>query len=178
MPKFEEVKGNLITLAKEGEFDVIAHGCNCFCVMGAGIAPQMADAFGVNKYTLEGTIHRGDYSKLGNIQYGLHITYKDGTTENTSDAFVSGKDIERSLITVNAYTQYGMGVNHKEGTKVPLNYVALRMCMNKMNHEFKGLHVGLPLVGCGLAGGDWKRVKLIIQEELTDVDVTIVHYTE
>jgi O-acetyl-ADP-ribose deacetylase (regulator of RNase III) len=31
-------KGNLIHLAKAGHFDVIVHGCNCFCAMGKGIA--------------------------------------------------------------------------------------------------------------------------------------------
>ena len=35
------ISGNLITLALEGHFDVIVHGCNCFGVMGAGIAAQM-----------------------------------------------------------------------------------------------------------------------------------------
>jgi O-acetyl-ADP-ribose deacetylase (regulator of RNase III) len=35
------VDGDLIKLALKGEFDVIVHGCNCFCQMGAGIAPQM-----------------------------------------------------------------------------------------------------------------------------------------
>ena len=37
------VDGDLIKLAKQGRFDVIVHGCNCFCQMGAGIAPQMAE---------------------------------------------------------------------------------------------------------------------------------------
>ena len=32
------IKGNLISLALAGEFEVIIHGCNCFCTMGAGIA--------------------------------------------------------------------------------------------------------------------------------------------
>ena len=33
-------------LVKEAElFDVIAHCCNCFCTMGAGIAPQIKNKF-------------------------------------------------------------------------------------------------------------------------------------
>ena len=35
------VKGCLIELAVEGNFDVIVHGCNCFNTMGAGIAKQI-----------------------------------------------------------------------------------------------------------------------------------------
>lgn len=42
---YKEIKGDLIKLALEGEFDVIAHGCNCFCTMGAGIAVAMKNTF-------------------------------------------------------------------------------------------------------------------------------------
>jgi O-acetyl-ADP-ribose deacetylase (regulator of RNase III) len=28
------IKGDLIQLAKDGKFDLIVHGCNCFCTMG------------------------------------------------------------------------------------------------------------------------------------------------
>jgi len=31
-------QGNLIDLALAGEFDLIAHGANCFCTMGEGLA--------------------------------------------------------------------------------------------------------------------------------------------
>ena len=37
--------GDLIQLAQEGAFDVIAHGCNCQCVIGAGIAKVIKKAF-------------------------------------------------------------------------------------------------------------------------------------
>ncbi len=32
------INGDLIDLAKNGNFDVIIHGCNCFRTMGVGIA--------------------------------------------------------------------------------------------------------------------------------------------
>ena len=48
--------------------------------------------------------------------------------------------------------------------------------MRKMNHVFKGKHIGLPQIGAGLAGGDWNRIKNIIQTELTDCKVTVVIY--
>ena len=37
----ETVKGNLITMAKKGELDIIVHGCNCFHTMGGGIAAEI-----------------------------------------------------------------------------------------------------------------------------------------
>ena len=39
------IKGDLIKLAQDGEFDVIVHGCNCMCTMSAGIAKQIKIIF-------------------------------------------------------------------------------------------------------------------------------------
>ena len=39
------IEGDLIQLALDGEFDLIIHGCNCFCSMGAGIAKSIREIF-------------------------------------------------------------------------------------------------------------------------------------
>ena len=39
------IKGDLIKLALTGNFEVIAHGCNCMCTMGAGIAKTIKSEF-------------------------------------------------------------------------------------------------------------------------------------
>lgn len=167
--KYNEVKGDLIKMAQRAKFDVIAHGCNCFCQMGAGIAPQMAKAFSCNdstKYPGESTSYpdrRGDMSKLGNIEtYSWFVFDEEGN--------------RRRLDVVNAYTQYKYGRNHKDGDKNPVDYAAIEMCMKKMNYRFKGKHIGLPKIGAGLAGGDWEKIKGIIQKEMKDCEVTIVIY--
>ena len=151
---YREVTGDLIKLAKENKFDVIAHGCNCFCTMGAGIAPLMAKAFGCDTFQMESAKYRGTMAKLGNIDYQQMPT--------------------RNLVVVNAYTQYGFGANHDDGTTSPIDYEALTLCMRKMNNKFKGQHIGLPKIGAGLAGGDWDRIKAIITKEFSDCDVTVV----
>jgi O-acetyl-ADP-ribose deacetylase (regulator of RNase III) len=156
MGSYKEVEGNLITLALEGAFDVVVHGCNCFCTMGAGIAPHMAKAFGCDDYPLEEEEHRGDINKLGCIEFGYHE--------------LPGKRI----YPVNAYTQYGFGINHKNGSSIPLDYEALTLCMRKVNYVFKGRKIGLPAIGCGLAGGSWDIVSKIIQKELKDCDVEVI----
>lgn len=157
MGTYKEVDGNLITLALEGEFDVISHGCNCLCNMGAGIAPQMVKAFGVDQYNLESFTRRGDINKLGQIEWFIE---REGPIQ-----FV-----------VNSYTQFSYGKNHTDGVSKPLDYDALTLCMRKINHRFNGKRIGLPMIGCGLAGGDWNIVKKIIQKELKDCDVTVVIY--
>lgn len=154
---YQEINGDLIKLAKEGAFDVITHGCNCMSTMGAGIAPQMAKAFGVDQYPLESFTRKGDINKLGQIEWFVE---RDGAIP-----FV-----------VNSYTQYNYGANHKDGTAKPIDYEALTMCMRKINHTFKGKHIGLPKIGAGLAGGDWNRIKTIIQTELKDMKVSVVIY--
>jgi O-acetyl-ADP-ribose deacetylase (regulator of RNase III) len=50
--------------------------------------------------------------------------------------------------------------------------------MRKMNKEFSGTHIGLPQIGAGLAGGNWNRIKNIIQTELIDCKVTVVIYNK
>lgn len=37
------VKGNAITLAEAGKNVAFAHGCNCFCRMGRGIAKEVKE---------------------------------------------------------------------------------------------------------------------------------------
>ena len=180
---YNEIEGNLISLALQESFDVIGHGCNCFCTQRNGIAPFMAKAFGTDTFEMESYIYKGNINKLGTIDY-KQLVIKDGKVE---DWDYTGK--QRELYVVNCYSQY----NYSRVDK-PLDYEALTLCMRKINHQFKGKHIGLPLIGCGLAGGIWnkskltmhdqmilekrfhKDVKTIIQEELKDCDVTIVHF--
>ncbi len=168
MKNYQEINGDLITLAKEGVFDVIAHGCNCHSNMGAGIAPQMAKAFGCDRFSME--LWGSDVNKLGNIDYQQFIL-----TKLTADDIKSG-NFKPELTVVNAYTQFNYGRNHSDGDAKPLSYEALTLCMKKMNTIFAGKHIGLPKIGAGLAGGDWERIKAIIQRELKDCIVTVVNY--
>lgn len=39
------VKGDILDVAKEHQVDIIAHGCNCFHTMGAGVAARLAKAY-------------------------------------------------------------------------------------------------------------------------------------
>lgn len=172
MGTYKEIDGNLITLAQQGNFDVISHGCNCFCTMAAGIAPQMARVFGCDKFPKESSEHRGDINKLGTIDYKT-LLFEDNK-HWTPYPDEGGKWTTHKIVVVNSYTQYYYGRNHTDGVDKPIDYDALTLCMRKINHTFKGKRVGLPKIGAGLAGGDWERIKGIIQKELKDCDVTIV----
>jgi len=163
------VKGDLIKLALKGEFNIIAHGCNCFCAQKSGLAPQMVKAFQTNETFLEGDVNKafgaidvakdkiGNINKLGNIDVlDRKIPYKDGVF---------------TLKVVNAYTQFSMGTDKRH-----LDYEALTLCLRKINQIFPEKTIGLPKIGCGLAGGDWEMVKEIIEDELKDLNIIIVEY--
>jgi O-acetyl-ADP-ribose deacetylase (regulator of RNase III) len=168
---YNEIEGDLIKLAKQGIFDVITHGCNCLSQMGAGIAPQMAKAFGCDEFEMEWWGE--SIEKLGCIDYETFVLGK-GAIWNLNQA--ENNEDEPELTVVNSYTQFKYGKNHTDGVSKPLDYEALTLCMRKINHTFKGKHIGLPKIGAGLAGGDWERIKQIIQTELVDCEVTVVIY--
>ncbi len=54
----KRLHGDLLEYAKNETFDVIIHGCNCFCTMGAGIAKgiktQFPEAYRADQRTRKG----------------------------------------------------------------------------------------------------------------------------
>ena len=160
------VRGDLIELAKEGEFDLIVHGCNCFCTMGAGIALQIAREFpGEFGPELADRITGvGNKNKLGNVSYGLYFKFKDPN---------------QILIIANGYTQYSVAGQHNP---VAADYEAIRSVFRRIR-EFvlscnnpEEVRIGYPAIGAGLAGGDWSIIHPIICEELDGLNHTYVEY--
>lgn len=80
------VQGNLITMAEQGMFDVIVHGCNCECIMGAGIAKQIAERW----------------------PKAYEVDVRTGSGRNKLGCFTRAEITERFTI-VNAYTQLRPG---------------------------------------------------------------------
>lgn len=143
------ITGDLVFLAQQGKFDAITHSCNCFCRMKRGIAPQLAKAFGCDKFKLE-QVFCGSIKKLGNIDF----------------VKING------VFIINSYMQYHWKEPSRYG--IPFDYDACRLCLRKINKEFAGSHIGMPWIGCGLAGGEKPVVAKIIEEELVKCCVTIV----
>jgi O-acetyl-ADP-ribose deacetylase (regulator of RNase III) len=164
------IKGDLITLAKD--FDVIAHGCNCYNTQKAGIARLMSKHFKTNEYKMEQSQYLGDINKLGTIDYatyffstGTFVQFKPHVTLNR----IVTTEPSENVVVVNCYTQYQYGAH-----TLQLDYNALTLCMKKMNRIFIGTKIGLPLIGGGLAGGDKDTILNIFKRTLISVDATIV----
>lgn len=142
-----EIDGDLIKLSVANRFDVIAHGCNCFNTMGAGIARQIADAF-PRARKADGKTVRGDRTKLG--RYSVS---------------------EGKPIILNVYTQYLFGSD-----QLHVDYEAIREAFRVINSDYAGLELGIPKIGAGLAGGDWDKIRAIIEEVTPDLNVTVVNF--
>lgn len=146
------IEGDLLELALAGEFDVIVHGCNCHCTMGAGIAKSIKARF-PEAHAADLATSKGDRDKLGTISFA---------------------EIERphhSFVVVNAYTQYNW-----RGPGKKVDYDAVRTAMQRVRHTFGGKRIGYPLIGAGLAGGDWDDIAPIIDTALDGEDHTLVRY--
>ncbi|WP_170563271.1 macro domain-containing protein [Ruegeria atlantica] len=144
------IKGDLIQLALDGEFDVIVHGCNCFHAMGAGIARVIAahfpDALEADKRT-----EYGARSKLGTIS-SARITR--GMTD---------------FVVVNAYTQFHWG-----GSGPLVDYDAISGCFSTIADTYPTSRIGYPMIGAGLAGGDWTEIAQRINVACAGMDHTLV----
>lgn len=120
---------------------VIVHGCNAQGVMGSGVAAQIR-----KKWPKAYEVYRRMDMELGLVSFAV---------------------VEYGVTVANAITQEFYG---RDG-KVYADYLAIRSAFAAINivasNEGETV-VNFPLIGCGLAGGDWDVVSKIIDEELDD----------
>lgn len=149
----EIIKGDLIELIKEGKFDAVAQGCNCFHTMGAGIALKFVQNWPSVLGADKSQTSRGDRKKLGSFSVAV-VTIQEKTVE-----------------ILNCYTQYTYGMKEKE-----LIDSALIQCLKGINERYKGTgkKIGLPLIGGKLAGGNKEWIIEQMHKYLVDVDATLV----
>ena len=146
------VQGDLLELGAAGEFDVIVHGCNCFHSMGGGIAKSIKQRFPA-AFNADLETEMGSRDKLG--------------TFSTATVDCNG----HPLTIVNAYSQFSGG-----GIGVDADYDAIRSAFRRIKSTFAGRRIGYPMIGAGLAGGDWTIISQIITEELEGENHTLVKY--
>jgi O-acetyl-ADP-ribose deacetylase (regulator of RNase III) len=154
------VDGDLLEMFEAGEFDLIAHGCNCRKKMKSGIAGQI-----VKKYPI--------------------VEERDKLTSNSLGTKLGCVDfihLPNSRIIANAYTQLNYG---RDENTVYVDYNAVRECFLKIERYVsnlerlhnKNIRIGIPKIGCGLAKGDWNVVESILEEDSFQfIDLTVVEY--
>ena len=141
----KHIKGDLLTLAASGEFNIIMHGCNCHNTMGSGIARQIRERY-PEAYAVDCMTTKGDRLKLGTI------------TCVQVDNNIGGQ-----FLIVNAYTQYNF--NSGGILEDVFEYEAFQKILDAFAHDANSsMNIGLPYIGMGLAGGDRNRIISMLED--------------
>lgn len=141
------IKGDIVEIFRLG--NDIAHGCNCFCTMGAGVAAQLAENF-KQIYAIDKDTKCGDLEKLGDCTFATH--------DNDHN------------VCFNLYTQFNPGAN--------VDYGAIFNAFHSLRHIRHGLArpLYIPRIGAGIAGGDWKIIEKLINLATPHVSIIVVDY--
>lgn len=123
----------------EAKETIIAHGCNAQGVMGSGVAAIIRKKF-PEAYEMYHDACNSGHLRLGMTQ------------------FIPSND----KLIANCLTQEFYGTDRRH-----VNYEAVAMICNDLNAQAGDDAVALPLIGAGLAGGDWSVISAIIEAEFT-----------
>lgn len=151
------IKGDLIELTKQFKFDVILHGANIYHTMGAGVARQIKENF-PDAYIADKATKHGDFSKIGTWSC---CVYKQRVL-----------DKDKYCTIINAYTQSAFS----NGIIDVFDYDGFGAILKDISDKCPHQSIGMPLIGCGLAGGNKERILKIIEDTIGHMDVTIVEW--
>jgi len=146
-----EIKGSLL----DTPCKYIAHGVNCQGVMGAGVARALFEKW---------PEVRREYLKFFNRSMRL-VVYGQEELLGCVNEVKCGDKIVLNCFTQNHYMPRG---------PLHLDYDALKKCFEHIV-KLKIDKLAIPKIGCGLAGGNWKKVKKIINEVTGDKLEVIVY---
>jgi O-acetyl-ADP-ribose deacetylase (regulator of RNase III) len=145
---------------------IIAHVCNDWGGWGAGFvlalsakSPEPERAYRAwhrEKDVLPKEVrklHGGVCFELGEIQLAQFVPH---------DVFVANM----------------IAQTHRSEDGIPLSYVALRHCLEKLAAiaRIGSCSVHMPRIGCGLAGGEWSEVSRIIMQTLCIYNIDVKVY--
>lgn len=151
-------KGDLVQLARQGEYDVVLHGANCFCKMDDGIARQLVQEFPEILKTDCKTMP-GDKAKLGS--YTKTRVVRNG----------------KSFYIINCYTQFGYAGMDLE-TADYFDYKAYERVMKAISRDFNDLKIAMPLIGSGHAGGNQEKILEMTEKIFRYQKVEIIVYSD
>jgi O-acetyl-ADP-ribose deacetylase (regulator of RNase III) len=134
-------KGNLVDAALNGEVDYLLHGANCFSTMGSGIAASIKKVF-PKAYEADRQHYGTPIQRIGD--------YSEAKIGN--------------LTVVNLYCQYDYGTDYRR-----FEYGSFKSALNFFTGDFilRDKTIGLPKIGCGLAGAKWDLVEAILIQVVT-----------
>ena len=140
------VRGDLLQAFEKGEVDIIMHQVNCMGVMGAGIAKQIKEQY--PEHFEDYTKFVDDCSGPGHHMLGHYVVSQCNP----------GFDI-KSIVGVFGQNKY---YPNKRQTKYAALITGISNALANIAAPMD--RVGIPLIGCGLAGGDWEVVEMLLLE--------------
>ena len=148
--KWTEIEGDVL-----GAFapSIIVHGCNCKGVMGGGVALAV----------------RSKYPAAYQAYMRTHCTPIDDSRSGLRLGSIIPVEVEPNKWIVNAMTQDDFGTNKRQ-----VNYEAMYSCFEGVNKFAREIlaersiipEIAFPMIGAGLAGGNWEIIKTIIDQTL------------
>ena len=160
MSTIQKHVGNLLDVPK----GIIVHGCNCQGVMGSGVALAIKKKWPEVYHVYAEEYEEVGYLRLGSIM-SISAPIMGAFNGDEVDYWSKLGNIPEGIIVVNAMTQFDMA---KFATDVAVDYDAITACFAQIKILAKatGLPVHFPLIGCGLANGDWNEVAPRIETAL------------
>ena len=150
----ELVQADILSEIDPDKLTLILHGCNCFHMMGAGIAGYLAHKYPA-VLEADRKTPKGDLNKLG--------TY-------------SIAKLTPLLYVFNCYTQYHGGAQAKS--------IHIRKCLAQLREEMglvcvrsspDLIDIRSPQIGCGIGGLNWAEVEPIFEQYLADMPYRIFY---
>lgn len=149
----KHIKGNIF----DSDADIIIHQVNCQGVMDGSITKEVQKRYPAvyKKYKAWCDAPQFSDSLLGKIQS------------------VNSGNLKKQII-VNMFSQNKYG-----NDKCYTDYDALKKCLEAVNRAYKGHTVAVPyLFACYKGGGNGDIVSKLLEETLTDCDVTLYEHIE
>jgi len=140
--------------------DAFCHGCNCKGIMGAGIAAE------VKKYFPEMfKVYR---------QLCLNREFILGGVFTASISDIVGT-YQNEIAKAGFKTVYNLATQNNIGPNANLRAIEASVCLMIDNAEKAGIKtIGVPRLGAGIGGLDWKIVKEILEKLGSTTNVELI----
>lgn len=127
-----------------------AHGCNCRGAMGKGIALEFKKRFPLMYSQYKKLCERGEFN-LGSV-----FVYKE-----------------------DAFTVFDIGTQISWGVKAEISAIEIGLSsMLELAKTYGVTKIGLPRLGAGLGGLDWKDVKPVVKRICEPSDIEVIVFEE
>ncbi|WP_034867788.1 macro domain-containing protein [Clostridium lundense] len=147
------IKGDATNPQAEGK-KIIVHVCNDIGGWGKGFVLALSKRWLKPEQEYRNWYKSGNDFKLGEVQF---------------------VEVDSDIIVANMIGQRGI-----KGTKSvpPIRYEAIDKCLKKVGDKANEIHasVHMPRIGCGLAGGEWRLIEPLINQNLIHRNIDVFVY--